>query len=150
MPALNSNEYETVKQYGAFLDSKPWDFFVTLTTKYDLSVESGRRLIVKLHNNLLLHHPNLHTFFTLEPFDTKDGRHVHGLISFGRDFKGQQIAMGKRSIKKEWEKVAGKGRIETNFTVIRDFVPQGGAHIYVAKYLYKPGAEYDYFIGYVE
>lgn len=150
MPAINSNEYKTVKEYGNFLDSIHWDFFATLTTKYDLSVESGRRLLVRFHNNLYKNHPDLQTFFTLEPYDAKDGRHVHVLINFGRLLNEQQIAMAKRTIKKEWERVAGRGKTESNFTVVRDFIPQGGAHIYVAKYLYKEGAEYDFFIGIVD
>ena len=71
-----------VNSWAEFLDKRDWDLFTTLTTQRTLSLEGARRSISKLHLLLKQNGFPAEIFFVCEPYDVKEGQHVHALINF--------------------------------------------------------------------
>lgn len=63
--------------YTDYLNSLPWDYFITGSTGYILSLPAARRLAARFHNLLP---SGSRTFFVAEKFECRDGYHIHALI----------------------------------------------------------------------
>lgn len=143
-----------VQQFTEYLDTIPWNFFMTGTTGYELTLPSARRLAQRYYNNL----PTGSYFFWVgEKFELKDGYHIHGLIWIPGlpQFKPGQKA-GKplyNALIDYWQIATGNKVIDNDNGVlkwetwnridIQPFMKSVGAHGYCAKYINKKKADYD-------
>jgi len=128
--------------YGEFLNTLPWDYFCTFTAPYSLSEKAARRSMGKLKSQLTIQNGSEPTiFWVAEPFDSKHGYHLHALL---RD-TGKPEPGRVGIIKKTWQKVIkGKYGSENRFTTVLPYDPNLGGHYYVAKYLHRYNADYDF------
>src|SRR6202012_2871563 len=92
----------TIK-YGEWLNSMPWGFYCTLTTRYSMSVRAARRTAERLFSHLQKNVGNVRLFWVAEPFDTKYSYHLHALIFFAPPILSNSIEL----IRKAWQVVSG-------------------------------------------
>jgi hypothetical protein len=141
-----------VQQLANYLGSLPWDFFVTGSTGYELTLKSARRLAERYSNNL----PAGSKFFWVaEKFECKDGYHIHGLIELA-DSNLKHDSRSIRILGQLWQLATGNKCIENNSDGIRweiwnqidnsPYMKGLGAHGYCAKYITKRKADYDLLI----
>lgn len=71
-------------QYVAWLNSFKWTHFVTLTTPYELTLKSSRRLAERFHAKLKEHHYDPILFWVAEKYENKDGYHIHALLKLNK------------------------------------------------------------------
>jgi hypothetical protein len=129
-----------VKNYGVFINSFPWDYFCTFTTRYPLSMNAARKAMARLHSSLKSNYGCCQLFWTAEPFDSNYGYHIHALIKFSE----LQSRNMEPLIKKSWQVVSkGRGQKEYNNTTIKPYDSTMGGNYYVAKYLSRDNADYD-------
>src|SRR6478752_9601571 len=75
-------EDPVLQSWGSYLDAKDWQLWTTLTTGRELTLPGARRSINKLAGYLKQHHYPAEIFWAAEPFDLKEGFHLHSLIRF--------------------------------------------------------------------
>lgn len=85
-------------KYSEYLKQWEWTWFCTFTTNYTLSVKSSRRLMDRFFQMLSEYTTELGydrpvMFWGVEPFEAKDGMHLHALIKIHDDFKKRQMFM---------------------------------------------------------
>lgn len=118
-------------EYSNYLDSIEWTHWCTFTTRYDLSMKSARRMSETIFNHLGNKNDLFaridKMFWVAEPFDVKDGFHIHALVQTNLDSK--EIY--------EWTKKR-YGR-----SLVLPYEKEKGAHSYVAKYITKSLSDYD-------
>lgn len=126
--------------YGNWLNSMPWHYYCTFTTRYQLSKPAARRSMERLQDILYRQYMDKPViFWVAEPFDTKYGCHLHALVHLQGN-----VPQTKTHIRNAWQ-IASKGRglKEYNNTTIKDYEPGKGGHYYVAKYLHRRDTDYD-------
>jgi len=72
------------KEYVSWLNSFKWTHFVTLTTPYELTLKSSRRLAERFHAKLKEHGYDPLFFWVAEKYEVKDGYHIHGLLKLNK------------------------------------------------------------------
>jgi hypothetical protein len=159
---MNAN----VQHLTEYLDSLPWDFFITGSTGYTLSLPSARRLAERYHNMMPA---GSTTFFVSEKFECKDGYHIHELLKINRNYYGRfnlnrgdlrqerpEEEVSIRTLSELWQKATGnhpRSRDDDqvrwdiwNQIDLRPYMKGVGAHGYCAKYINKKRADYDILI----
>jgi hypothetical protein len=146
---LGSLHHETRKRYEArqvsvdyanamaeYLRQTIWDYFVTFTTRYELTLKSARRLMERFQARtkaLSLIPQTL--FWVAERFECKDGYHTHGLLRTENDFKtlvdAYQIVSGAEA-QNDWASIE-----------LRRYDSKKAAAKYCTKYLLKKYADWD-------
>ena len=142
--------------YANWLDTMPWDFFCTFTTRYSLTIPQARKAMERLYPRTFDYGGST-LFWCAEPFDTKCGYHIHGLIRL--DDRSHKYHKNDFDLIKESWRVVSKARIEKytcidydgvvegqeydNATVLRRYNRKIGASGYVSKYITKYRATYD-------
>jgi hypothetical protein len=125
-----------------FLSGMPWSFWSTFTTRKELTIKSARRSMALLGDILTSEGHNDYTiFWAAEPYDVKEGQHLHALVHFAscdfvNDNKPQFTAL-----RKAWTTAIGD--LHARQYHVR-YDPQLGARYYVAKYISKKLADYDF------
>lgn len=79
---LRTNSFSPSQQqqhYGTWLQSFDWSHWATLTTSYELTLKSARRIATGLYKELS-RAGDTKIFWAAEPFDLKEGYHLHALI----------------------------------------------------------------------
>lgn len=140
-PDNKQRRQEVQTEYGNFLNTMDWHYYLTLTTRYPLSLPSARRSAERFYNRIEREHGGSRLFFVAEPFDTKHSYHLHGLIYLeNRDVK----INGLNTIRDAWRIVSkgGKGKVN-NFTIVKRYKKDLGANFYIGKYLTRNNADYD-------
>ncbi len=134
------------KAYGKMLNERPWDYYLTLTTRYELTQKSARRAAERFFAKIDKEYGGSVFFWASEPFDVKEGFHIHGLIYL----KNRELAKTKTGfdlLRKLWRRVSkGNNGFENTFTKIEEFKPSGGASDYVSKYISFDMSDYDILI----
>lgn len=122
-----------------------WDYFFTGTTGYELSLKSARRLLDRYARNLGQFGSG-RIFWAAEPFDLKEGYHVHGLLELSSEI------VDYRQLVEVWQVVTGawKRRNKGGWTKdswnridMQAYDPKRGAAGYLSKYITKYLADYD-------
>lgn len=127
-------------QYANWLNRQDWGFYCTLTTRYPLSMRAARRAAERLYSYLQKRIGGLKLFWVAEPFDAKNGYHIHALLNFNNPV----LKNARELIKKAWQVVTkGKGGKEYNNTVIQPYNKELGANYYVSKYMMRDNSDYD-------
>lgn len=147
---------ETNKQdYIDWLDTFDWSFWSTLTTDYELTMKSARRAAERYHEFIKkLANGYCKMFFVLEPFDIKDGMHIHALILLPDHFHDKlyyqqlidawQICSGKgRRVKDENDKWVAQTPNRIELKKYRSDIKASG---YCTKYIMKQNSDYDILI----
>jgi hypothetical protein len=135
--------YQAKEAYISYLNSIPWDFFITGSTRYDLTLKSARRLVNRWYDQIRLLNQTC-LFWVAEPFELKDGHHIHGLLKmpdcskqyFDLMINTWQWATGNKDfLKEKW-----------NALHMVNYKPRLGASGYCSKYLLKDHNDYDLLI----
>jgi hypothetical protein len=154
-PAQVQNSRNIKKAYINHLETIPWNYFITGSTRYELTLKSTRRLFDRWFE--ALKPEGLLLFWVAEKFECKDGYHGHGLLQipnkygsmdphdkllFTRLIDTWQWATGNKAIsnnagKIEWDKA------KWNSLELRHYDKKRGAGGYCAKYVFKNDADYD-------
>jgi len=143
--------------YSRWLSQYGFTHFVTLTTPYELTLNSSRRLVERFHNKLKEQGFEPNTFFVTEKFEVKDGYHLHLLLKIN---KSKLEKHEFKFICELYQRVAGtskvglvEGKIKyLNWARIdlQKYLKTKGAGYYVTKYILKENsnkhAEYDFLI----
>jgi hypothetical protein len=141
-------------EYANWLNTFKWTHFVTLTTPYELTVKSSRRLVERFHAKLKEHHYEPLIFWVAEKFEVKDGFHIHLLLRLNKKISKHeyifitqlyQIVTGSRTVKelansennkKKWSRID-----------LQKYTKGRNSGMYVTKYVIKENsnkyAEYD-------
>jgi len=152
----NSQKYK--QSYIDYLQTIPWTYYFTGSTRYELTLKSIRRLMERWYEGFKTDESLL--FWVAEKFECKDGYHGHGLLKIKNKygsldpdnvflFKGLidhwQLATGNKAISNddgtiEWD------RSEWNALNLKRYDPKRGAGGYCAKYVFKDNADFDLLI----
>jgi hypothetical protein len=127
-----------------FLDKQEFTHWGTLTTPYNLSVLSARRAFYRFVKQL--ERENLHriSFQASEPFDCKDGCHMHYVV----DFNGQ-LKLGKEDFNKvrdAWAIASARPNSRIHISSIDRTILRGdkiGAVAYCSKYITKDLSDWE-------
>lgn len=124
---------------GEWLGGMDWDYWATLTTRRELTLKSARRAAMGFEK-FLSKAGNTQIFFAVEPFDIKEGYHLHALMKLPTN-------LSYRNIVEVWQHVSGnkkkrKGK-EWNAIKLEKYNPKLGAGHYLSKYITKELSDYD-------
>jgi len=128
-----------LQPYGEWLSAyQDWTHFVTLTTRYELTLRSARRLAERYFKELA-RAGDCRMFFACEPFDLKEGFHLHALMKVSDMLNTKNLAIAyqgvsnnKKLTKKNWNRISLERYDKTR-----------GAGYYVGKYITKQLSDYD-------
>jgi len=124
--------------YADFLDQFAWSHFCTFTTRYELTLQSARRLMGNFHGNVKKA-GRTPFFWVAEKFEVKDGFHTHALLKVPDAWRFQNIV-------DIWQKVSRGARSgsKCNYAKLLKYEKDKGATHYVGKYITKELADYDF------
>jgi len=92
--------------WGEFLNTLPWDFYCTFTSRHSLTKIGARNAMGRLKNHLAIKYGSEPAiFWAAEPFDSKHGYHLHALLKDNRKSESGRIS----SIKEAWQ-IVNKGK----------------------------------------
>lgn len=144
MTTQNMDKSTNIIAWAKWLNTMDWAYYCTFTTRYSMSVKSAGKSMERLHNCLKKKFPDTILFWVAEPFDAKDGCHVHALLKVNKN-ESKAIKSTISLIKKSWQVVSnGRGGKEYNYSVILDYDKNKGGNHYVSKYMNSKNAEYDF------
>jgi hypothetical protein len=155
MAKIQNDPQKVKKCYVSYLETLPWTYFITGSTRYELTLKSTRRLAerwfeaIKTNGSIL--------FWVAEKFECKDGYHMHGLLYIPNPYKEDtgnvflfqrlvdhwQLATGNKALsidksnRVEWDKE------KWNALNLKRYDKKRGAGGYCAKYVFKRDADYD-------
>lgn len=142
----NVTQVDLQTNYANWLNSYQWDYFCTLTTRYELTVKSARRAGEGFYNHLNVidngnnpERKRCRFFWGAEPFEVKDGYHIHGLLKVHDD-------MWFTDIVHTWQYVTGNklmNKAKWNRVDLQKFDPKRGAGFYCSKYILKGLSDWD-------
>ena len=145
-----------VNSWAEFLDKRDWDLFTTLTTQRTLSLEGARRSISKLHLLLKQNGFPAEIFFVCEPYDVKEGQHVHALINFADLERRDDNRRHLTAVVDSWRQVVADRKARVYSELYKRYqikkLPDGseevtgGANFYLGKYLQKYKSDSDFFL----
>jgi hypothetical protein len=149
--------------WGEFLLTKDWSHWATFTTPYELTMPGARRLADRVHRSLNSIAPTT-IFWASEPFDVKEGHHIHALLNVPKTVPFEVIVSAYKNVSSspywsavnsegfnDWQIVNKQCRIQLD-SFNPDWQKEGsdykeerrGATFYVGKYLCKLLSDYDY------
>jgi hypothetical protein len=129
--------YNTIEQYGKWLEGYSWSHYATCTTGYEMTLPSARRAMHKFHDLLDKAAP-CKMFWAAEPFDVKDGYHTHVLLDVNS-------AVQYKNIVDLWQKASGGQRLGKWQRIdLQDYDSTQGATKYLSKYVTKRLSDFDF------
>lgn len=149
----NSQKYK--QSYIDYLQTLPWTYYFTGSTRYELTLKSNRRLMEYFYEAIKV--PDSMLFHVAEKFECKDGYHGHGLLYLPNKY-GSLDPDNKylwRQLIDTWQLLAGNKAISNDQGKItwdkagwaslnlKRYDPKRGAGGYCAKYIFKSDADYD-------
>jgi len=155
--------FQTTKRLAEYLDDQSWDFFLTGSTGYSLSLPSARRLAERYFNMLPA---GSQLFYVSEKFECKDGYHIHGLLKLNKSYyslsnlnrgdlkhERPEDDLSIRRLSALWQTATGNKRRDDddkweiwNQIDLSPYMKSVGASGYCAKYINKKRSDYDLFI----
>lgn len=154
------NEYNNSRilknNYAEWIESMEWDFYMTLSTGYQMTLKSARRAADRFHKIAARNIGQNRLFWVAEPFDLKDGYHIHALVKFACErlknqstrHQGAKVSLDWIGVRRSWSIAAGnksykaKGADGVRADIQR-YIPSYGANYYLGKYMQKEQADYD-------
>jgi len=130
------------KNFGDFLNGRTWSHWITLTTKRELTLKGARRAMVRLQDNLLKKNIHTNIFWASEPFDIKEGQHLHCVVEFIGMDKEQDNKKIYLDFVDSWRTVV----LEPKARILGErYDNSKGATYYLSKYIQKKMSDYDFF-----
>ena len=128
-----------VNVMGQWLDTFKWTYFITFTTRYELTQKSARRAMDTFYrksNEKSIWRGQNQTAFTyfVEAHSTKKGYHVHALI---------YADISVKEIYDIWQVVSNNNE-GTNYVRALNYITEFGASYYIAKYVAKKAFDWDF------
>lgn len=139
VPIMISDLSEIQQEYVDWIETLAWDFWCTGTTSYALSTAGARRLISRFQSvtaRTLGTNADVEIFWVAEPFDLKEGHHLHWLMRVTPDVLRYQ------DYYQIWQAVSSK-RMGWHRIQMEKFRPKIGAGGYCSKYIMKAHSDYD-------
>lgn len=128
--------------WAVWINTMTWHIYATFSTRYSMSIKSARRYAERLLNSLEKYYPGARLFWVAEPFDLKEGYHLHAIVYMGDTIESPE--KNTRNIISAWEAVSGgKGGKKSNYTYLEPYNRNEGGNFYLTKYMLKPNADYD-------
>lgn len=147
MTKIQNKTHKSKDAWINYLESLPWTYFITGTTRYPLSISSNRRLLERFYKAICIRDSKL--FYVAEPFDLRDGHHSHFLFHIPDNIKpfNPEGNFLFHEIINTWQWATGnpelkKGDLWSRIQVKR-YDPKRGAAGYCGKYLFKSHSDYD-------
>ncbi len=141
----------SLEVYVKWMAKMEWSFFMTGTTKYEMTLKSARRLVERWFEKLDIDGARL--FWVAERFEIKDGHHVHGLLYVPSSCTlfepvDREVYM---KIINSWQVVTGNTKKDGQFSKdnwnrieLQKYDKGKGAAGYCAKYISKEMGDYDF------
>ena len=136
---------ETKRAVIRYLEALSWTFYLTGSTRYELTLKSTRRLFERWFDKFKVDHARL--FWVAEKFELKDGYHGHGLLYLpagpGEDLFPVDYFP---ALIDQWQWATGnpdRERSKWNALNLSHYDKKRGAGGYCAKYVFKDDADYD-------
>lgn len=122
--------------YAEMLSHYNWDYYVTFTTGYTMTLPSARRLMTNYHSKMKT--PGQWPFFwCAEKFEVKDGYHTHALMQVPNGIHYNYL-VGL------WQRLTGGSKTNTwNRIDLQNYDPRLGASHYVSEYVTKRMGDFD-------
>ena len=125
---------------GQWLDSYKWSYFLTLTTRYELTLKAARRVSAafyrKVNEKALMKGKTQTAWcYFIEAFENKRGYHIHALLHADISIK---------EIFDIWQCVTNAKENGSQYCRALEFIPEFGASFYVAKYISKKSFDWDF------
>jgi len=139
-----SKEPDIVKCWANFLNQRDWQLWTTLTTGHELTLAGARRSINKLADTLKRHNYPSEIFWVAEPFDIKEGFHIHSLISFVNLNRDDDNSAAYQTLISQWRQITHDENARVFSERYKDEAHGGGANHYVGKYMMKYKCDYDF------
>jgi hypothetical protein len=132
--------------YGSFLNSFSWSYYATFSTTFRLSSKSARRAIENFVAYFEKKHGGCQIFFASEPFDLKEGFHIHCLIKINNYYLPTDYK-AKKAISSVWNLLLCGSSVKSKAhrVHLKKFNKKLGGSWYVSKYITQPNADYDLF-----
>ncbi|MFM7851642.1 MAG: hypothetical protein ACKO96_06905, partial [Flammeovirgaceae bacterium] len=130
---------------GDWLHSKEWSHWATLTTPYELTMKGARRLADRFHHRLS-REGKTSMFWSAEPFDVKEGFHIHALLKAPEGIPYEVVVQCYQDVagSKGWSRIQldefDRGWKKEG---AQEYEPSKGATYYVGKYITKRLSDYD-------
>ncbi len=152
-PSGIEKKRDNKEAYVHYLESISWNYWFTGTTWRELTLPSARRLANRFFDGFKKKGSLM--FYASEPFDVKEGYHIHGLLKLPNRYGDldPENKMLFQDVINRWQLVTGNtplsgknGKFEWsgwNRIDLQAFEPQKGAGGYCAKYILKKNADYD-------
>lgn len=157
-PKIQNNYHKLKEAYISYLETLPWTFFLTGSTRYELTLKSVRRLAERFYQ--YIKNEDSRFFWVAEKFELKDGYHMHGLLSIPNKYEdldpdGKILFL---NLVDQWQRASGTKTIITktdnsisiewdksnwNALNLKKYDKKRGAGGYCAKYVFKNDADYD-------
>ena len=145
LPIYSANlKPDIIKCWADFLDQREWQLWTTLTTGHELTLPGARRSINKLSEALKQHKYPAQIFWVAEPFDTKEGFHIHALLSFAELDKSDDNSEAYKTLVNKWRDITADQTARIFSERYKDKDHGGGANSYVGKYMMKNKCDYDF------
>lgn len=127
-------------ELSAWLGEMPWSFWSTFTTRRELTEKSARRSMALVGDILKAEGYDFRIFWAAEPYDTKEGQHLHALIYFEGIEQLSDNSQYFEALRKAWHTAIGDNQARQYH---ERYNSQLGARYYVAKYISKKLCDYD-------
>lgn len=134
-------------EFGDYLKSIYFDYFCTFTTPYKMTLPSARRAVERFGKLIEKYYPKYFMFWSAEPFDLKEGYHLHSLIKTNSN--STTTYLDKKVINEIWQ-IATKGssiKAKSNKVDIRKYKAGKRGSNYFCKYIKRPHSDYDFIYG---
>lgn len=126
-------KYEYLDAFAKMVNQFDWSHWCTFTTKRELTIKGARRFAKNIALDFCeptILHPTTLLLWAAEPFDCKDGYHIHALINVPKTWKGlKQIETSKRS--------------RYGISHFEAYKKELGANYYIGKYISKTLSDWD-------
>lgn len=138
-----SHREEVRNAYADWIGQYDWTYWATFTTRYKLTMPSARKAVEGMYKQLSKA-GNVRIFFVCEPFDLREGYHIHALMQVQGNLKYQHILQtwqhvsGNKRKPKDNEEPSTWNRVE-----LERYDKRKGARHYVGKYMTKNACDYD-------
>lgn len=125
-----SNTYNLTKHWGNWLGKTKWDYFSTITYKFDINSKRNENIMLEIEKKIQSKMKNYKVFWIMEQTGNKYQTHNHLLIK-GNGVKDEIITHLKK-----------KNLINDKFIKHIKYDKQLGANYYVCKYIKSKNIRY--------
>ena len=121
---------QLVKEWGSWLESIHWDYFSTITYRFDISSRRNETVMFGLEKYLSRYLPHYMVFWVMEQTFNNHHTHNHLLIQGSQTLDGINTFLSERNL------------VDKRFVKHEKYYKAKGASFYVSKYIGSPNINY--------